>query len=90
MGVNIILQRVDGTEHPKWDVVRQGLDRDFADMIGQLPHIESTDVEGDALLRPSNFVVWREVLGDSGLPERYTQLLAILEEDTGYWIHLSR
>lgn len=88
--MNIILQRVDGTEHPQWDVVRQGSDRDFAHLMPQLPHVECVDVEGDALLRPSDFTVWRKALEKSGPRDRYAQLLAILEEDTEYWIHLSQ
>lgn len=90
MGLNIVVKTAAGTEHPKWDAVRQGPDRKIADIIKLLPSLENIDFEGDAIIRPSDFVTWRQAAPeDVEARSRYLDLVGILETEPEYWIVLS-
>ena len=90
MGLNIIVETVQGVEHPIWDGVRRGPDRDIAAIIKTLPVVQSEDFEGDVLLRPADFSDWRGAApSESEARARYLELVDILEAEPEYWLHLS-
>lgn len=85
MGLNIVVETVGGSAHPTWDSVRRGPDRDLAMIIKSLPSIETTDFEGDPLIRPTDFALWRKAAPDE--PEArscYLKLVGILENEPDY------
>lgn len=90
MGLNIIVETVEGVEHPIWDSVWRGPDRDIAAIIKTLPIIQTEDFEGDMLLRPADFSVWRGAApSESEARARYLELVDILEAEPEYWFDLS-
>jgi hypothetical protein len=90
VGLNIVVQTLSGGEHPTWDVVRRGPDRDIADIVKSLPSIEREDFEGDVMLRPADFEDWRAATPvNEEARDRYLELLCILEDHPQYWVHLS-
>ncbi|RSB82337.1 hypothetical protein EFD55_06225 [Rhizobium pisi] len=90
MSLNIVVETIEGFEHPAWDAVRHGPDRVIAAILTSLPSIEICDYEGDQLLRPANFTLWRNAApDDSEARSRYLELMKILETEPNYWLHLS-
>ena len=90
MGLNIVVETVAGLEHPKWDAVRRGPDRQIADIIKSLPALGDTDFEGDPIIRPSDFAAWKEAAPeDAETRSRYLDLVGILEAEPEYWVVLS-
>ncbi|MEF0938953.1 hypothetical protein [Rhizobium sp. BR 362] len=90
MGLNIVVETVGGSEHPTWKSVRHGPDRDLAAIIKSLPSAQTTDFEGDLLLRPVDFVLWKTAApNEPEAKSRYLELIGILEMEPHYWLHLS-
>lgn len=90
MSLNIVVETIEGFEHPAWDAVRHGPDRVIGAILTSLPSIEIRDDEGDQLLRPANFTLWRNAApDDSEARSRYLELMKILETEPNYWLHLS-
>ncbi len=90
MGLNIVVETTDGLEHPTWDPVRRGPDRDIATLIKSLPAVHTQDSEGDTIIRPSDFSAWKQAAPvDAEARSRYLDLVAILQADPKYWIVLS-
>jgi len=90
VGLNIVVETIDGFDHPTWDPVRRGPDRDIAIMIKSLPTVHTQDFEGDTIIRPSDFSAWKQAAPvDAEVGSRYLDLVAILEADPEYWIVLS-
>ena len=90
MGVNIIVQKADGTEHPDWDVVRRPFDRRIASRLAELPQHRDHDSVGDEIFRPNDVAAWRAVeFSEPDEAKRFQHLLDLLEADSGYWVHLS-
>ncbi len=101
MGIHIFLQRVEGDkliDHPAWDSGRWSGDRDFWTWAGDLPvknhpvfNGKDPWVEPSAILfRPTDFPAWRAALPvDRDNPERFVQLLNLLEQDEDYWVQVT-
>ena len=90
MGLNIVVETIEGFEHPTWNAARHGTDRVMAMILTSLPSIEIRDLEGDQLFRPANFTSWRNAApDDSEVRSRYLELIKILETEPNYWLHLS-
>lgn len=87
MGVHIIVQDAEGNEHPEWDFIRQGDDRENARRIGEGPHqtFRASPILDDPdgiLFRPDPDNPW-QLLGRRG--EDLNRLL----ENPRWWVRLS-
>lgn len=90
MGLNIVVETADGADHPTWDAVRRGPDRQIAEIIETLPTLAEVDFEGEQIIRPSDFVAWRQAAPeDAEARSRYLDLVSILEAEPEYWVVLS-
>jgi hypothetical protein len=90
VGLNIVVETADGLEHPTWDPVRRGPDRDVATIIKTLPQLQSEDFEGDPIIRPSDFIAGKEAAPqEAETRSRYLELVELLEVEPQYWIVLS-
>jgi hypothetical protein len=95
VGLNIYVMRSDHRgDHPRWDWLRYAGDREFATLASTLPRVtKGPDGWGDdwVFVRPASFEVWRKAVGNSELPnpDRYFELLDVLEREPDYWIYFS-
>lgn len=90
MGIHISLLNKDGQDHPDWDYVRHGGDRDAISAMWNLPlETEGTDVL-DLMIRPTDFDAWEKELQPiweaAQNPDRWRQLKEILQRNPDYWI----
>lgn len=92
MGLNVIVQTVDGLRHPSWDDGRYGGDREFARLIYAMPH-ENRDIgdpyDCEFVTRPTDFAALREHIPNCENPARWSTLLDILEHDPEWWLFFS-
>lgn len=99
MGINICIEKLDGTEHPDWDCARYVGDRDFMEWMRGLPYTRAGKVptgEHDDLddnwhyFRPDDIDAWEARLPqDRCNPDRFLTMFKILRENPDYWIYLS-
>lgn len=93
MGLNInVINAANFADHPDWDSVRYGGDRDFVALASTLPSEEMPYTLSDSsLIRPVGFDAWREAINKHGFDnsDRYLNLLHILETDESYWLNVS-
>jgi len=84
MGVHICVYDAAGEDHNAWDYVRVHGDLQFAHMV----NAELKLRDG----RPRDFDVWRHEIRKASWPqgpERYLELVDLLESDTGAQLHIS-
>ena len=90
MGIHIsLVHRYNLDEHPEWDFTRYQGDREFVNLEYKLAVKTIKDGE---YWRPLFFNTWREKIKELPYPERFNQLLDILEKDEreDWWIYISR
>jgi hypothetical protein len=93
MGLNIWLQKLDGTTHPSWDATKFAGDRDILAITCAFDLIDEPDYDpwkkGDApRQRPADpgdlFTIDLTLY-----PERWDQFRRILRDEPDYWIYWS-
>lgn len=100
MGIHLCVEDDNGNEVKEWDSLRQGNDRDFANVVWswQLEWDERIDQSGlssyeydDMVgMRPKDICVFRECIKRQNwkYEQRYLHLADLLEK--GYWFYVSR
>jgi hypothetical protein len=94
MGLNILVQKLDGTPHPAWDDSRHAGDRDLGPMLDAVPwqHEPGYDPwrKGDApMFRPADLDAFDRGPWPEVNPERWEQLRRIMREEPDYWLYWS-
>lgn len=93
MGINICLYK-NGEDHPDWDYLREGNDKNFPSLIDwgvivyqkgssywdDRQHFRPTDI--DALKQRVISTGWYDI-------ERYLHLISLLENDEDCWLYFS-
>ena len=92
MGLNICLYKSRYEEHPDWDCIRQGNDRNFAKLINW----DNVEYLEDKYQEPVGFIITdiaelREKVTAQkwGDEERYLKLLQILESEPSSYLYFS-
>lgn len=94
MGINIYIQTTSGEDHPEWDSLRYGGDREIASaLIG----LDKDTWEPDGfpysddryLQRPKDIAQFRALAADNPNPQRWLKAADILEGQPEYWLWLS-
>jgi hypothetical protein len=90
MGLNLYLQRPDGTEHPDWDSSKFAGDRDVFNAITDMGVIYHQPFDlYEPLLRPVDLGTLDEIKWPEFNAERWEQLCRILRDEPDYWIAAS-
>jgi len=95
MGININFRRWHPhSDHPEWDSLRYGGDKEFPDFCRDLPQINHPDIKemsdyyDEYPFRPDDFKLWRMAIRKSKLPfrARFLKLMSLCEQNPDYWI----
>lgn len=94
MGLNVIVQTLDGERHPDWDDAKHSGDRELFEIAKAVPRTDHHDdfLPGGACdwyWRPTDFTAFRAAPWPEVNPERWAHLAEILERDRDYWIFMS-
>jgi hypothetical protein len=94
MGLNILLQKLDGTRHPDWDDNRFSGDREILEILIAAGIEDEPGYDpwkkGDApLFRPINHDALDAATWPPFNEERWAQLRRILREEPDYWLYWS-
>ena len=91
MAINICLYREDGKDHPDWDFLRQGNDRNFPNLIDWDKTVTMLGRWGDEGFRPTDLEALKERILQTGWPDkdRYLHLVKILEDEPRTQLHFS-
>jgi hypothetical protein len=89
MGIHLCIQTTNGRDHPEWDFTRMHGDRDFVQLMFDLPSAKAGEV--GEYTRPADIGAWRTAVAEVEWPNegRYEALLDILEREPSYWIYVS-
>ena len=86
MGLNIMVETLDGKSHPKWDDGKFAGDRELPEKLRRVPN-ECRRVNDDWFERPTDFGQFRCVLQEYDVNEdRWTALADLLEASPDFWI----
>jgi hypothetical protein len=94
MGVNLIIETLEGVEHPDWDPHINGGHKAFArEVMFTLPVIhhqsgEYPDYEYHH--RPADFAAWRAAVVGFVNQGLFEKMIDLLEADDRYWIYISQ
>lgn len=93
MGVNLILESLDGRRHPSWDPLANGGHKYFArDVLPKLPCKFAEGEDESSVYRPADFPAWRHRLAWDDIPNKaqFAAMLDILESQPEFWIYVSQ
>lgn len=98
MGLNIIVEQPDApvarADHPDWDWIRYGGDRELFDIMSAVPGEtkranDNPWIDDRSWWRPTDFAAFRAAAVPTTWPERWQKLADILEADPSYWVYMS-
>lgn len=80
-------------DHPTWNDNKMAGDKFISVLLIALPCEHHKCDDETIISRPADFLKWREKLAmlpkDRSNPERFPQMLDLLEADPDYWIYIS-
>ena len=91
MGLHICCN-IDDQDHPDWDYLRRGNDRNFPSLIDWENTIRKVDSYGEEIgFRPTDMDSLKQRLLDKGWDdeERYLHLLSLVENNENVWLYFS-
>lgn len=97
MGVNVTLEKLDGTKHPDWDDARYSGDRELVTIMaengGILQHPAPDDfnpwIDDTMHFRPADFDALARAPWPDFNQERWAQFQRILRDEPDYWVYVS-
>ena len=96
MGVNIHIQTTEGDDHPDWDWIRYGGDKEFvrAFFSSGVEHKTWTPLgfpysDDRCLHRPDDIAAFRAFAAVQDNPERWGRAADVFESSPDYWFYFS-
>lgn len=89
MGLNVLIQKLDGTRHPVWDDAKYSGDRMIFDAIQAADPEYNWLNECDWVWRPTNFEALRVFAWPDFNQDRWRTFIETLENEPEYWVYMS-